>query len=180
MTSEFSRADLDKPHLPLHRSFKARRFLIIGDLGQAWRDAQDAISRGDMAITAALVRYETLKKPDHSSEIHDATTEELAHSGTQSTSVPVSRGVPAQSDSPSSIAQLALSTPGQSLEPKPEKSMAYLDLNILESDELCYHCQGMLQSPCWYCVDCKGTPTSVSSDVNSPSDRSNSVDMYGL
>jgi hypothetical protein len=57
MASEVTRTDLEKPHLPRHRTFKTRPFLISRDFGRAWKMAEDAITRGDKAIMDALAAY---------------------------------------------------------------------------------------------------------------------------
>jgi len=61
MGSKVTRDDLKHPHLPSHRTFKARKFLMLRDLGRAWRRAEDAVRPGDKAITVALAEHHSEK-----------------------------------------------------------------------------------------------------------------------
>lgn len=54
-TADISRSDLANTHLAhTHRTFKARKFLLLCDLGRSWMAARNAIARGDSAISEAM------------------------------------------------------------------------------------------------------------------------------
>ena len=166
-TIEIHRDDLSTPHLPSHRTFKTRKWLLYRDIGAVWSDAKVAIERGDRAIMDALASYgdinaealrtETIGGGDNpkvainevESEVED---EELlpelwshakfASGGKDGGFEPVSNegGI-----SPAAIV-------------KHVKRRAETEESIFGNlaENLCFHCGGKLESPCWYCINCLG------------------------
>lgn len=88
LSAELTRDDLDHPHLPQHRSFKARKLLLIRDIGRAWTAAKGAIEKGDKAISEALASYavETGIADNHSE------TSEAQGNGIEEPASPTSEG----------------------------------------------------------------------------------------
>lgn len=64
LSSEVTRADLKNPHLPSHRMFKVRKFLLLRDLGRTWTEAKDTIERGDELLSEILKSYVKLDRED--------------------------------------------------------------------------------------------------------------------
>jgi hypothetical protein len=81
LSAEFTRDDLNEPHLPSHRTFKSRKLLLIRDIGLAFMTVRDAIERGDKAITDALASYKEGNKEEadsQTSEGHQGGRNELS------------------------------------------------------------------------------------------------------
>jgi len=150
MASEVVRKDLDKPHLPSHRSFKAREFLLTRDLVAAWIRAEGAISQGDRAITGALAGYRLkMTDPPHS-EMHSTPSPTLVTSVSAPHDPPSTQTELLNSDF--NMARIPSADPRQTHDTSPEQKAA-----VAVPDIRCYRCQNELESPCWYCIDCPGT-----------------------
>jgi len=134
-----------RPHLPKHRVFKTRKFLPTRNIGYAWKQAKEAIPKGDGALAKALESYAIADGPSSPSST-------IVAGGKNSVTPNIVNGK-------DGITIGYLDTHDESIDPQ---STGTSSLNGAVVGPGCLRCSKRLQSPCWYCIDCdNGTFRSI-------------------
>jgi hypothetical protein len=179
----FKRSRKRGRHELSHRVFKVRRFLLFRHLGPVWKKAKEAIKGGDKALVDALASYkassvaaEIVAKDEHdgakitnqparlpATELIDAGIKPdvsgmevasfLSGSGSKGND-PLHKSDDKAEKQPLTIKPTPLSDTRASRPHQTPRTGRKMDDPPPRS--LCYYCADKLESPCWFCVDCKG------------------------
>ena len=155
-------------HLPSHRTFKTRKWLVLyRDIGAVWSDARDAIERGDKAITDALASYGEINAEAPQTETKGGDNLKVVINNVESE-------VEDEELLPELWSHAKFANgggKGSGFEPVSDEggispvAIAKHVKRRAENEEFifsnpaknrCFYCGAKLESPCWYCINCPG------------------------